>query len=106
MNAKNTYKRKSNNRKNDLQAQIIQRKNEEIESLKSRISKLEEEIKEKDRIINSVEPLRKELIETVEDVKLKRDKYDSLMSDLMQMRKIMDKDVFNNQWWIVKKLIK
>lgn len=90
----------------DYQSQIIQRKNDEIEALKSKISLLEDEIDEKNKIIKSIEPLRKELVETVEDVKSKRDEYNELMSDLMQMRKIMDEEAFNNQWWIVKKLIR
>lgn len=95
-----------NNRKYDLQNKILQRKNDEIESLKNRISSLEIDCDEKDELINSVDSLLAELREIVEELREKRDKYDELNSDLMQMRKVFDQEVFRGRWRIIKFLMK
>ena len=89
----------------DYQSQIIQRKNDEIESLKSKILEFEQQLKEKDELINGIEPLRKELKEEIENVKAKRKEYDKLVLELMEMRKLMSDAVFGGKWWLVNKLV-
>lgn len=102
----NSNKTKSKDKKRlDYQSQIIQKKNEEIESLKGEVSKLEYELKQKDELIKSIEPLRKELKTEIESVKAKRVEYDKLMLELMEMRKLLSDAVFGGKWWLVKKLV-
>lgn len=106
MNAKNKIKRKHDNRKSDLQSQIIQRKNDEIESFKNRILSLEIDCKEKDELINSVDHLRVELQEIVEDLKKKGEEYDALIEDLRMMKVVFNQEVFRGRWRIIKWLMK
>ena len=93
-------------KKDDLKNQIIQRKNNEIESLKNKISNLQIENLEKDELINSIEILHKELSEVVEDLKSKRDEYDNLVSELREMKKVINEEVFKGRWSLVKLLMK
>ena len=93
-------------KKDDLKNQIIQRKNNEIESLKNKISNLQIENREKDELINSIEILHKELSEVVEDLKSKRDEYDNLVSELREMKKVINEEVFKGRWSLVKLLMK
>ena len=99
--------RKSKDRnKSDLKNQIIQRKNDEIEYLKDRISNLQIENKEKDELINSIESLRNELLETIDELKSKRDEYDKLVSELREMKNVINEEVFRGRWSLIKLLMK
>ena len=102
MNAKKTKDRK----RSDLNNQIIQRKNDEIECLKNKISDLEISCEEKDELINSVDSLRLELKEVIDDLKTKRDEYDRLISELFEMRKVFNQDVFKGRWKLIRLLMK
>ena len=53
----------------EFQQKIISRQSEQIDSLKLKIEKLENELIEKDKIINSVEPMRKEMTENLKEQK-------------------------------------
>lgn len=106
MNVKRKQKKNVNDKKYDLQNQIIQRKNNEIESLKSKISKLEIDCETKDELINSIESLRLELKEIVVDLDTIRNEYNTLVSDLMQMRKVFNQEVFHGRWRVIKWLMK
>lgn len=111
--------KKNNDRKSDIKDRTIARQAEEIESLKAEISKLEAMCNEKDEIIKakenesseftaSVEFLRNELKNNIDELKVKGKEYDELNADLRQMRKVFAKDVFNGEWrWrIIKWLMK
>ena len=100
MNEKNYKKRL------DFQQDIISKKSEEIESLKLKNKKLEQTIKEKDEIIASVEPMRKEMAENAKEHKRLKQEYQGLIQELRQMKKALNKEVFKNRWWLVKLLIK
>lgn len=100
MNEKNYKKRL------DFQQKIISKKSEEVESLKLENEKLKQKLKEKDEIIASVEPMRKELAENFEEHKRLKREYQGLIQELRQMKKALNKEVFKNRWWIVKLLIK
>lgn len=100
MNEKNYKKRL------DFQQKVISKKSEEIESLKLENEKLKQKLKEKDEIIASVEPMRKEMTENTKEHKRLKNEYKSLIQELRQMKKALNKDVFKNRWWLVKLLIK
>lgn len=100
MNEK-TYKKRF-----EFQQKIISRKSQEVEDLKSEIKELKQKIKEKDEIINSVEDIRKEMAENSNEYRKNKNKYEKLIQELKHMRKIMDKEVYKNRWWLIKLLIK
>lgn len=111
MNAKN------NNKRSDIKDRTIARQAKEIDLLKVKISKLEESVKEKDAIIAanenkineftaSVESLRSELRDNINELKQKSKEYDDNLAEIKNMKKILNQEVFNNRWSIVKFLIK
>lgn len=100
MNEKN-YKRKF-----EFQKNMIVRQSKQIEQLKEKVQKLELELEEKDRILNSVDSLRKELKQNVEDIKQKKEEYQVLINEVKNMKNIINKETFKNRWWLVKFLVK
>lgn len=102
MNAAKNINAKKNNRKD----KIIKRQIDEIESLKNKVSNLEIDCKEKEEIIHSIESFRAELSETIEDLKEKGKQYDMLIDELVMMRKVMNEEVFNGKWKLIKMLMK
>ncbi len=100
MNEK-TYKKRL-----DFQQKVILKKSNEIEDLKLENEKLKLELKEKDEIIVSVEPMRKEIAESVKEYKRLKNEYKNLIQELRQMKEIMNKEVFKNRWWLIKFLVK
>jgi hypothetical protein len=90
----------------DFQQKIISRQSEQIESLKLQNEKLKLELQKKDELINSVSSLREELIQNVSDSKKYKEEYGKLINEVRRMKKIMDKEVFNGRWWIIKLLLK
>ena len=97
---------KSYKKRLDFQQKVIFKKSEEIESLKSENEKLKQKLKEKDEIINSVEPMRMEMAENEKEHKRLQNEYRNLIQELRQMKRALDKEVFKNRWWLVKLLIK
>lgn len=90
----------------DLKDKIIERKSDEIESLKNKISSLEIDNKEKDEIIGLIDSLRVEMNEVVNELRDKSKEYDKLLADLFQMRKVMNEELFNGRWSLIKLLMK
>lgn len=102
-------KRKSKEqRKLDLSNQIIQRKNDEIESLKNQILDLQIDNDEKDELIDSIESLREEFKDIIAELDSCRDEYKSLISELLEMKKVMTENLFGSElrWKLVRWLIK
>ena len=100
---------KKNNRSkrhDDVKNKIIKRQADEIDSLKSQIEKLNIDNANKDELIHSVDHLREEFEDVIDNLKSKEAEYDKLIADLRLMRKAFDREVFANRWWIVKRLIK
>ena len=64
------------------------------------------QIKEKDNVINSIEPMRKELSQNVAEIKKGKERYNALIEELKMMKSIMNKEVFKNRWWLIKLLLK
>ena len=102
----NKSKKKNKKKKADFRSQIIKRQIDEISNLKDTISKLEISNAERDRIISSIDVLRNELIETVDDLKAKGEEYDKLIAELREMKKAMNEIVFKKRWKIIKLLLK
>lgn len=100
MNEKN-YKKKL-----DFQQKMISRQFEQIESLKSQVEKLKLNIEEKDKIINSVAPLRDELTRNIEDVKKYKKEYEGLIKELRKMKEIVNQEVYKGKWRLIKHLMK
>lgn len=92
--------------KSDVKNRIIKRQADEIDSLKSQIEKLNIDNANKDELIHSVDHLREEFEDVIDNLKAKETEYDKLIADLRLMRKAFDREVFANRWWIVKRLMK
>ena len=98
-------KRSQSNRK-DMKARIIERQNADIDNLKEKIAKLEISCDDKDNLIHSIDSLREELVDIVDEIKKKSEEYDKLRDELLEMRNAMNQIVFKNKWRIVKWLLR
>lgn len=100
MNEKNYKKRL------DFQNQMISRQSQQIDVLKLKIERLEEKLKEKDKILSSIEPMRQEMKENLKEIKQKKKEYHTLINELKQMKEILNQEVYRGRWKIVRWLIK
>lgn len=94
--------------KNKIESQnkIISKQSERIEFQNEQIAKLKLEIEEKDNIINSVASLKNELIQNNKDISEYKEEYKKLINELRQMKEILNREVYNGRWWLVKLLIR
>lgn len=90
----------------EFQQKMISRQSEQIDGLKSKIAELELTIEKKDELIKSVDYLRKELIDNIDEIKQKKNEYEKLIKQLKDMEKIMNQEVYRNRWNLVRLLIK
>ena len=90
----------------EFQKKMISKQSEQIENLKSQIEKLELKCKEKDEIISSVDSLRNELINNIDEVKKHKKNYEELIKELRNMKNIINQTVYKNRWKWIKFLIK
>lgn len=90
----------------EFQKKINLRQSEEIESLKTQIDALVAICDEKDKVIESVDFLRTELTENVNEIKKKKKEYEQLIDEIKNMKKVMNQEVFNNKWSLIRFLIK
>lgn len=90
----------------EFQNKMISRQSKEIDLLKSEIKNLELKIEEKDKLINSIDHLRNELLKNISDVKKSKDEYEELIGELRKMKAILNQTVYKGRWRIVKFLIK
>ena len=90
----------------DFQNKIISRQLEQIENLKLQIENLKQECKNKDIENKSVELLRKELTEKINEIKHHKNNYKELIEELRKMKSIINQDVYKNRWWLIKFLLK
>lgn len=93
-------------RKKDIKSEIIKRQSDEIESLKKSIEDLNITCEQKDELIGSIDGFRNDLIDVLKDLDDKRDKYDTLISELMEMKNIINEEVFHKKWWLIRFLLK
>lgn len=90
----------------EFQQKMISRQSEQIDGLKSKIAELELTIEKKDELIKSVDYLRKELADNINEIKQKKNEYEKLIKELKDMKNIMNKEVYKNRWNLVRLLIK
>lgn len=90
----------------EFQEKIILKKSEEIEFLNSKIEDLKLELSKKDEIINSIEPMRSEMVETISQQQKLKDEYEKLVQELKQMKEIFNQEVYKGRWKLIKLLIK
>ena len=90
----------------EFQKKINDRQSEEIESLKTQIDALVAICEEKDKVIESVDFLRKEFTENANELKKKKKEYDALVEEIKDMKKIINQTVYKGRWKLVKFLIK
>lgn len=90
----------------EFQQKMISRQSEQIDGLKTKIAELELTIEKKDELIKSVDFLRKELTDNVNEIKQKKIEYEKLIKELKDMKKIMNQEVYKNRWNLVRLLIK
>ena len=95
-----------NKNKFDSKSQTIVRQVDKIYSLQKKVSALEIDNAKKDEIINSINALRDDLLMTVNELKSKSEKYDELIAELLQMRKVMNQTVFKGRWKLIRLLLK
>jgi prefoldin subunit 5 len=100
MNEKNYKKRL------ETQSKVISRQSEEIESLNAEIVMLRLQIEEKDNVISSIEPMRKELSDNIAKIKKYKNEYKLLIEELKKMKDIVNQEVYKNRWKIIKFLMK
>lgn len=91
---------------NDIRSRIIKKQTDEIESLKQTILNLEIDCEKKDELINLVDRMRSEMLDVVNEIKVKSREYDALINDLKQMKKAMNEDYFKGRWNLVRLLLK
>ena len=99
-------KKYTKSKKNNFKDQIIRRKTEEIDSLKQVISDLEIDRQKKDKMIDSIDVLRDEFIEAIDDLRKKSEDYEKLIKELRDMKKTMNQMVFHKRWKLIRFLLK
>lgn len=93
-------------RKKDIKSEIIKRQSDEIESLKKSIEDLNMTCEQKNAIINAIDGFRNDLIEVLQDLDDKRNRYGELINELTEMKRVMNKEVFKGRWNLVRFLLK
>ena len=77
----------------ETQSKMIARQSEQIEDLESQNRELKLEIEEKNKVINSVEFLRKELEDNVAQSKKYKEESKELVQELRKMKEIVNQTV-------------
>lgn len=89
----------------EMQNKLISRQSEQIKDLEQQVRDLQLEIEEKNKVINSIEPMREEMAKHIAEVKKRKVEFESLVYELKDMKEIMNQEVFKGRWWLVKHLI-
>lgn len=105
MNEKKNNKNKYEKRL-AFQQKMITRQSEQIEKLKSENERLNNKLIEKDELINAIEPMRKEMADNLKEQKRLKKEYKTLIQELKDMKKIVNKEVYRNRWWLIRWLLK
>lgn len=99
------FKNKSR-KKYDFKSKIIARQVDKIDYLQKQISALEIDNSKKDELIKSIDILRNDLFDTIIELKDKSEKYNELISELIQMKNAINQTVFNGRWKLIRFLLK
>lgn len=90
----------------EMQNKLISRQSEQIKDLEQQVRDLQLEIEEKNKVIFSIEPMRKEMAEHIAEVKRRKVEFESLTNELRKMEETINETVYKGRWNIVKLLIK
>lgn len=93
-------------KKIELQQKMISRQSKRIEDLEFQVEALKLECAKKDELINSIEPLRDELIQNIKDTSGYKKEYKELVQEVRKMKEVLNREVFKGKWKLVKFLIK
>ena len=93
-------------KRSEFQQKIISRQSEQIDSLKSEIEGLKLKLNEKDEIINSVEPMLREMTENIKEQKNLKEQYKALIQELKMMKSIVNEEVYRKRWWLIRLFLK
>ena len=95
------------NKKNtDVKSRVIQRQINEIENLKKTIADLDISCGKKDEIINSIDVMQNDFANIIDELKAKKEEYDRLNSELVEMKNAMNEVVFKRKWKLVRWLMR
>lgn len=97
------FKRKN---KSDIKNRVILNQIDKIDKLQKVISDLEISCAEKDKVIESINDIRDNFLGIINELKEKKEEYDTLISDLTEMRKVMNQTVFKGKWKLIRLLLK
>lgn len=98
--------KKYSTKEQDVKSKIIQKQADEIKFLEEEVANLKVMCEEKDKIINSISPLREELQSLIDEAKSKMSDYDAGVAEVKKMKKIFDEELYRGRWNLVKLLIK
>lgn len=77
-----------------------------IEQLHKEIENLQIDCDKKDALIASVNGIKNEFTQILDNLKAKSEEYDKLLGDLKQMRQVINQTYFKGKWKIIKFLLK
>lgn len=97
---------KSYKKRLDFQQKMIARQSTEIENLKMVIEKLKLELQEKDKIIDSVTPMKEELAQNVAQIKEYKKEYKEKIEELRKMKDIINQTVYKGRYNLIRFLMK
>lgn len=97
---------KKYNKRLEMQNKLISRQSEQIKDLESQVRKLQLEIEEKNKIINSIEPMREEMAKHIAEAKKCKVEFESLTNELRKMKDVMNDTVYKGRWNVIKFLIR
>lgn len=92
-------------KKIDIQKRVIASQNNEIEKLKQKINELEIEESQKDEIVELADSACDEMEDVLDDLVEAKQKYEALINELIEMRNVMEKMVFDGRYRKMKKLL-
>lgn len=90
----------------EMQNKLISRQSEQIKDLEQQVRDLQLEIEEKNKIINSIEPMREEMAKHIAEVKKRKVEFESLTNELRKMKDVLNETIYKGRWNIVKLLIR
>ena len=93
-------------RKYEKQKRTVLRQLSDIERLEHQIAGLRADSESKKELFNSVSDLYDDLTSTIVELKIKSDEYDKLISELQQMKKVMNQNFFKGKWRLIRFLLR
>ena len=93
-------------KKDEMQSRIIKRQKEEINRLKDEIASLKYECQAKDEMLEYFDDARHDIKSVIDGMSESRDGYVEAVKELREMKRVINQEVFNGRWWLIKLIIK